>query len=544
MIIQTTGDRVLDSPLSRIGGKGVFTKEIEEALLDGRIDAAVHSLKDLPTRQPEGLALGAITKREDPADVLIAAWPVNWKTLGADRRIGTSSLRRRAQLRLRNQDVEIAELRGNVPTRVQKALDGEYDAIVLAAAGLGRLGITPTHCARIPFDEMLPAPGQGALGLQIRANDEETRALIAVLHDGDAAACCTAERALLEALGGGCQLPLGALGEIAGGRLRLRGRVVSLDGGDVVEDVIEGATSAPEALGRELGARLLAAGADRILASVTRDAGQQEEARAADERLPLHGRIVIVTREEDSDGPLSVALRAQGAQPVCLPLVQHLPPADPAPLKKAIASIQLYDWIVLTSSRGVEALEAGLKEAGMRAGGTKARVACVGAATARAAEDAGWRVSLIPQDSQVAGLLEAILGTGPAAGARFLYPRADRAATTITDGLRAAGMIVDDPAAYRTEPVAAGSVVVESWRTRRPDAVLFCSASAVETIAESFSAAERLEVFRGVVIGSIGPRTSDALRHIGVEPQFEAEERSFEGLADALAKYYSRRPQS
>lgn len=269
-IIQTTGDRVLDTPLSVIGGKGVFTKEIEEALLDNRVDLAVHSLKDLPTVQVEGLALGAITHREDPRDVLLARQPVELSDLNTGQPVGTSSLRRRAQLLAANPRAEVVELRGNVPTRISRMESGDYAAIILAGAGLSRLGATAAYMHPLEFEHMLPAPGQGSLGLQIRAEDSEAARLVAPLHDAPSAICCEAERALLQALGGGCQLPLGTYAHIREGRVHLHGRVVSLDGKQLCEAQAEGSLLEPAALGYRLGEQMLREGAGQILEEVLR----------------------------------------------------------------------------------------------------------------------------------------------------------------------------------------------------------------------------------------------------------------------------------
>ena len=229
VIIKTRGDAEVDRPLHELEGKGFFTKEIEEALLDGRIDVAVHSLKDLPTTLPAGLALGAIPARHDPRDALVNGRSLS--DLAAGARVGTSSLRRIAQVRFLRPDVEVVPLRGNVPTRVRKveSHDG-LDAALLAIAGLERLGLGGKGAVIDPFDVM-PAPGQGALGIEIRDNDKATRKALQPLHDAASAAAVSAERALLAALGGGCQAPVAAwVGMGDGGGMRLYGRVTETNG--------------------------------------------------------------------------------------------------------------------------------------------------------------------------------------------------------------------------------------------------------------------------------------------------------------------------
>ena len=259
VLITTLGDRISDVPLPRLGGKGVFTRELEDALRAGTIDLAVHSLKDLPTAFPDGLAIGAILEREDPRDALVAASPVTIDTLPAGARVGTSSVRRRAQLLARRPDLDVRDLRGNVPTRVDRVLAGDLDAAILAVAGLTRLGLTAHIAEVLGTDVMLPAPGQGALAVEIRADDERTGALVALLDDGDTRLATTAERALLAQLEGGCQAPVGALATFtSAGVMRLEGLVIDLDGHDGVRRVVEAPVTdhaAASALGTAVAAR-------------------------------------------------------------------------------------------------------------------------------------------------------------------------------------------------------------------------------------------------------------------------------------------------
>lgn len=264
-IIRTTGDKLTEVALAQAGGKGLFTREIEEALLAGRIDLAVHSLKDLPTALPEGLALVAIPAREDVRDAVVGR-PLGELALGA--RVGTSSLRRAAQLRLLRPDLLVEPVRGNVDTRLRKLAERRYDAIVLAVAGLRRLGWEERIAEILPVDTMLPAVGQGALAIEAREGDGVAWAACRPLEDRGTRCAVTAERALLAALGGGCQVPVGAYAEISGGALSLRAIVISPDGAQAVRDQIRGAPAEAEQLGRELAQRLLAAGAEAILEAV------------------------------------------------------------------------------------------------------------------------------------------------------------------------------------------------------------------------------------------------------------------------------------
>jgi len=261
-IIRTTGDKITDVPLAKVGTKGLFTKEIEEALLDGRADLAVHSLKDLPTELPAGLVLAATPAREDPRDALVGR---RLADLPAGAKLGTSSLRRAAQLRTVRPDLRIEPVRGNLDTRLRKLDEGQYDAIVLAAAGPKRLGWEDRIAEILSPDVVCPAVGQGALAIETGATGLSA---CRQLNHPPTQWAVTAERALLAALGGGCQVPIGAYATVTGESLSLQAVVVSPDGVQLVRDRSEGPAADAERIGRELGEALLAAGADSILESV------------------------------------------------------------------------------------------------------------------------------------------------------------------------------------------------------------------------------------------------------------------------------------
>jgi hydroxymethylbilane synthase len=266
--IETEGDKIQDVALSRLPGKAFFTKELEAAIQDGRVDLAVHSLKDVETVMPEGLVLGAILEREDPRDALVARPGLRLDSLPAGSRVGTSSLRRAAFLRRWRPDLEVADLRGNVPTRLRRLDDGDYDAIVLAAAGLKRLGLGERITDYFPFSVLLPAVSQGAIAIQLRQDDAETGHWIESLDHLDTRLATTAERALLREVEGGCQVPLGAHATIRDGGMNLAATVAALDGSRAVAGVIDGAPGDAVALGRGLAGDLLGRGAADIMAEI------------------------------------------------------------------------------------------------------------------------------------------------------------------------------------------------------------------------------------------------------------------------------------
>jgi hydroxymethylbilane synthase len=271
LVIKTTGDKILDVALAKVGGKGLFVKEIEEALLAGRIDMAVHSMKDMPADIPEGLWIGAVPERENPLDVLITRRGERLAALPAGARVGTSSLRRGAQLRARRPDLRIRTLRGNLDTRLRKLAADNLDAIVLAAAGVHRLGLAERVSEYLPAEVMLPAVGQGALCIEVRREDPLTAPLAAALDDPATRTVVTGERAFLKRLEGGCQVPIAAHGTLAGAVFSLTGLVAEVDGRTLIRETRSGSATVPETVGIQLAEHLLALGAKEILDKLKRE---------------------------------------------------------------------------------------------------------------------------------------------------------------------------------------------------------------------------------------------------------------------------------
>ncbi len=267
--IKTTGDKILDVPLAQVGGKGLFVKEIEEAMLRGEADLAVHSMKDVPTDLPEGLHLTAITKREDPRDAFIAGKGIkSFADLPEGAKVGTSSLRRMCQLLNIRPDIRITQLRGNVDTRLRKLDEGEFDAIILATAGIKRLGHADRITEMLPTDLSVPAIGQGAVGIECRVDDNFINGLLKQLNHEETSICVRAERAFLKKLEGGCQVPIGAYARLSEGKLLIEGLVGSVDGKTLIKDRAEGMPEQAESLGTRLAEKMLSAGAGEILAEV------------------------------------------------------------------------------------------------------------------------------------------------------------------------------------------------------------------------------------------------------------------------------------
>lgn len=282
-IIKTTGDKILDVPLSKVGGKGLFTKEIELDLEAGEVDLAVHSMKDVPTLLPDGLVIAAMPPRVDPRDAIVSGAGYTLVTLPQGGRVGTSSLRRVSQVRALRPDVEIVDVRGNLDTRMRKAENGEVDLVILAAAGITRLGWADRITHLVPTAQMVSAVGQGAIGVEIRENDEFMADVCRRLADADTMTCVAAERVVMQTLEGGCQVPIGAYARLVDGLLVMDAVVGSVDGKVILRAHMEGVAADPEGLGRKMVARLLDLGAAAVLAQI-RDVSVDAPA-AVDDRL-------------------------------------------------------------------------------------------------------------------------------------------------------------------------------------------------------------------------------------------------------------------
>ncbi len=275
-IIKTTGDKILDVPLAKVGGKGLFTKEIEVALAAGEVDLAVHSMKDVPTELPSGLYIAAMLERADPRDAIVSGAGYDLDTLPEGAKVGTSSLRRRAQLAHIRPDLEIVDVRGNLDTRMRKAEEGDLDAVILASAGITRMGWADRITAYIPAQQMVSAVGQGAIGIEIREDDEYMRHVMEAIGHPATMECVTAERVVMRRLEGGCQVPIGAYARYEDGALVMDGLVGSVDGKQIVRDQIAADAGDPQGLGEAMVERLLSLGAGEILAEVRRAAEEAD----------------------------------------------------------------------------------------------------------------------------------------------------------------------------------------------------------------------------------------------------------------------------
>lgn len=497
--ISTAGDRS-DRPIAELGD-GAFVTAIEDALRSGEIDLAVHSLKDLPTDDRPGLTIAAVLERADPRDALITRSRGGLGSLPEGAVVGTSSPRRAAFIQALRPDVTVREIRGNVDTRLRKVREGDYDAVLLAVAGLTRLGIEVDSEEILPLEDCPPAPGQGALAVQCRSDDPRVMGLARALDRADARAAVMAERALLREMGASCEIPLGAWGRVAGGEIVLDAALV---------------TGSAIARTRQRGRDPLDVG--RRAAAALRGASRPE----------LVSGTVILTRER-ADEPLRAALSARGHEVLELPCVRVEPLRDERPLANALRALRTQDLLVLTSAAGANAVHTAMGGAALRA-----PVAAVGPNTAEAARAAGLEVVFVGGGDGRA------LGEGvPLPEGEMLLARSDRALPDLPEVLRERGARVREIVAYITVVGLDGdraAAAVEAVGSTGACAVI-TSPSALEGLLEAVTAAR----LRGVPLVALGPTTASAIRAcLGVEPVV-AESTQTDDLVRAVARATTRR---
>ncbi|HET6450318.1 MAG TPA: hydroxymethylbilane synthase [Spirochaetia bacterium] len=530
--IETRGDDILDRPLAEIGGDGAFTERIERELRDGRIDIAVHSLKDLPIEDPRDLYIGAVLGRQDVRDVLVSRGGRRLDQLPTGAVVGSSSTRRQAQLLSRRPDLVVRPIRGNVETRIRKVETGEFDATLLAAAGVVRLGLADKISQWLDLEAFLPAPGQGAIAVQCRAGDADVRRLLSAIDEPRLRAETDAERAFLRALGGGCSAPVAAYARSAGIRTVMQARVGSLDGSEIVNVHAEGDDAL--ALAQALAGSALAQGAARLIA------GSAPPPAASSG--PLGGLRVVVTRPIEHSQETCRKLSAAGASPVSIPMICTHPLEDTSRLDAALRCLEEFRWVLVASVTGAELFARRLRDVrpGFAWNDAAPGVAAVGPTTAAALDRAGVPVRLVPSSHSGADAAEEMRGKDPAlAGSRVLLPRAREGRDDAAEALRRAGARVEEIPVYRTEPRIPTD---DELALLRPgvDAVLFASGSAASAWCRQLQRSpEWASAVRGAVVACIGPAAASAARECGLRVDVEAGTHSAAGLIDALAGYFS-----
>lgn len=586
-IIKTTGDKMQEVSLAGLAGagKGVFTKEIEEALLNRSIDLAVHSLKDLPTVLPDGLHIAAITERVDVRDALICSAALHGtvkaiRDLPQGARVGTSSLRRRAQLLHQRSDLEVLELRGNVDTRLRKLDEGQYDAIILASAGLIRLGLADRITARIEPDEMLSAVSQGALGIESRVDDQRTNLLLESLNHWPTRYAAEAERAVLRELGGGCAVPIAALGIVSSEdgkeRLRLEALVADVEGRQLIRLQAEGSAHHAEELGAQLAERLIQAGAHELLqygerqrpassvtnappvqaspanpAELTPESTEKHvasEAQVADAprtmsnaEQPLAGRKVIVTRSPKQSSEMVRFLEKLGAEVIACPTIEIKPPSSWEQLDAALAKLSWFDWLVFTSANGVEYFLQRLDETGHgRAELMAHKVCAVGRKTAERLMRENISVDVMPERFTAESLVEDFIkrfGVGQRLrGSKMLLPASKTTRDVIRPAMEKIGVYVEVVEAYQTVlPASSSREVVNLIRDAAADYILFTSPSTIANLAAILETDHLTPHLTNCRVACIGPVTAETAQLHGLDVHIQPKEHTGEAVVRALA---------
>lgn len=544
--IKTSGDRFLNTPIKAIGGKGLFVKEIEDALLTKKIDLAVHSMKDLPTEIPPGLTVAAITEREDARDALVTLAPGLLKDLPAGTKIGTGSLRRQAQILHFRPDLAVIAIRGNVDTRLKKLERREVGALIMAAAGLRRLGQESRITEYLSPDICLSAVAQGALGLEARENDPML-AVIAFFHHAGTATEVLAERAFLGRLGGGCHIPVGARAWADGGRVRLAGVVADPEGKRLFKGEIAGSSAETEQLGIQLAERLLEEGAEEILrlerddrteASSDPGPGNKREGRHENSH-PLSGRRIVITRPRSQAGFFVRRIEELGGEVVEFPTIEILPPKSYEPLDRAIEKIRNYDWVVFTSVNGVQHFWARFQYLGRDfADLADVRIAAIGPETAKKLREIQLDPHLVPSEYRAEAILQE-MSPSEVRHKRILLPRAAKARDILPDTLREWEAEVDVVAAYRTVPAAGDKAGLQKLLMKGEiDIVTFTSSSTVTHFAAQFKGEDIAKLLGGTVVACIGPVTQKTAQELGIAVEVIPDEYTVPGLTQAIVNYF------
>lgn len=536
--IKTSGDRFLTSPIKAIVGKGIFVKEIEDALQQKKIDLAVHSMKDLPTEIPAGLSVTVITEREDPRDALVSGYQRSLRDLPSGSKVGTGSSRRQSQILHHRPDLKVVPIRGNVDTRLKKLDRGEVDGLVMAVAGLKRIGKQDRVSEYLSLDVCLSAVGQGALGLETRDGDPVNQ-MVACLHHDSSAREVQAERAFLRRLGGGCQVPIGARGYVDGSRLKLMGVVGDTSGKRLVRGELEGNPEDAERLGQELAERLLNQGADELLDGDNIDSGGKSKVGPK----PLSGRCVMITRPRHQSGSFVRGLEELGAEVIECPTIEIIPPESYVPLDRTIQVLHEYDWIVFTSVNGVREFLDRLQFLGKNESDLEGiRLAAIGPETAREIASHGIQVEFVPAEYRAEGILH---GLNPAEveGKRFLLPRAATARDILPRTLKKWGAEVDVVQAYRTVPAKGSAAILSGVLSEhKVDMVTFTSSSTVKYFVDLISPVELRKFFNVVAVACIGPITKGTAESNRIRVDVVAKEYTVPGLIEVVVEYFTTGP--
>ena len=531
-IIKTKGDKILDVPLSKIGDKGLFTKELEVAMFNNEIDMAVHSLKDLPTTFPEGAALGAVLKRGDVRDALVSLNGRKISELTANDVIATSSLRRKAQLLRINKDFKIVEIRGNVNTRIRKMQEGHCNVMVMAAAGLQRLEMGEYISELIGTEKMIPACSQGAIAIEIRENDTFIQDLLSKINDGETLITTSAERAFLKTLEGGCQIPVGSHSHIEGDTFYITGFISSIDGSAFLKDSASSPVDKAVEISIELAKKLYNSGGKEILEAI-RNINLTE----IQGNLPLQNKIIVSTRAIDSNEALPDLLRAQGATLHSLPMIDVVSTQLNQKEIDILKDIKTFDWIFFTSKKGVLHFFKHLIDVNGSTDLPKSiKFAVIGAKTAAELEYYGYAPSFMSQHNTSKEMLDSFYEEYHPQYLRILLPVGNLADDTISNRLSNESLVKRINVYKTNRPNSLDSSMLEIVRQDLYDVIIFTSPSAFKNFCSFYE----FHKIKDLKIASIGSTTTKAIQEEGLEPIITAKKSNAEGLCEAILEYFQK----
>jgi len=529
-IIKTKGDKILDVALSKIGDKGLFTKEIEEALFNHEIDIAVHSLKDLPTVFPEGAKLGAVLKRGDIRDALISTNGRKIADLTANDVIATSSLRRKAQLLRINKDFKIVEIRGNVNTRIRKMEEGYCDVMVMAAAGLQRLEMGEYVSDFFEPEMMIPACSQGAIVIEIRENDPVTEKIISKINDEATLIATNAERTFLRTLEGGCQIPVGSYTRIDGDTFHITGFISSIDGTQYIKDSAEGNTSQAVYVSMKLAKSLYNRGGEQILKAI-----RNENTLIEQSNLSLKDKVIISTRALEPGDSLPDILKACGAKLLPLPMIEINPTPLDSRMIEQLNHLEGFDWIFFTSKNGVVNFFKYLIDV---KGNTElpktVKLAVIGYKSGLELEYYGYTPTLICDENTSDELLIQFYKKYQPQNVNILLSLGNLADNTLSNRLSVENTVHRVNVYQTVKPDYADPEVIEIIKNGFYDLIVFTSPSTFTNFCSYFNP-DQIGKLKMV---SIGMTTTRAIQEAGFEPVITAKKSNAEGLRDAIIEYY------
>ena len=473
VVIKTKGDKILDVPLSKIGDKGLFTKELEVAMFNDEIDMAVHSLKDLPTIFPEGTKLGAVLERGTVNDALVSKDHLKLSELTSEHTIATSSLRRKAQLLRLNPDFNIVEIRGNVNTRIRKMNEGYCDAMIMAGAGLQRLEMDEAITEILDPETMIPACGQGAIAIEIKDNDPEIEAIIAQINHKETMITSSAERVFLNTLEGGCQIPVGSTCKVEGDKVKFTGFVASINGSDFLKETVSGPVENANEIAKNLANKLFNAGGKEIL-----DAIRTENLPVTKTELPLKDKVIISTRPVDIHDDLPELLTKAGASVVSLPMIQIEQTQLSATEEQSLQTLDQYQWIIFTSKNGVVSFFKQMIETlGNTTLPTDLKIAVIGKNTAAELDYYGYAPYFTANENSSDGLLKELKEKHNLQNQNILLALGNLAGDKLETELSKANSVTRINTYQTVKPLAADSKILDAISTEKYDLIVFTSPS-------------------------------------------------------------------